>query len=399
MSQVLKWNMFIFAGVQIWVLFLQQISASIAAVGGIQSIVRILHRDETFAIKRIVVAGGAFFIIRIIGVFYSPDFDLAIQHSQYPLLGFLFFFFIDMRDKYGNQVLKRFEQIWLITAIAAAAVGIIKYSMNIESRIGPPFGATVPSGSVSGQPPLGSCTLFAEFLTMTILYFSIPVIRKLNYRKQLYRIIGIVLLGGALLLTFSRSSWLATGAVISSLTLWLNRKLFIILLVLGLLSLLIVPYARERVLQSVNSKDWSTGRVQLWSYAFDKMENHLLMGYGLGSFKTVLTEKERNSLPDTGVGNWHNQYIQIVMESGIIGLVSFLWLIFELYLGMIYGLINITDQYVRGKLIGGIAVLSSVLILSMFETFLSSPVGNVTFFCLMGISVGWMTKDKFSIDG
>ena len=208
-----------------------------------------------------------------------------------------------------------------------------------------------------------------------------------------------MILGGALLLTFSRASWLAIGVVISSLTLWLNRKLFLLILLLGLVSLLVLPYGRERVLQSINSQDWSTGRVQLWGYAADNMENHLLMGHGLGSFKSILTEKERNSLPDTGVGNWHNQYIQIVMESGIIGLVSFLWLIFELYFGMFQGIINITDQYVRGKLMGGIAVLSSALILSLFETFLSSPVGNVTFFCLMGISVGWLCKSGDSSDG
>lgn len=356
--------------------------------------VGLLRRDNPLVVKRIVIAAFLFLAVRIVSVSYSPDFERSVNYLQYPVLGLLFFLFIDWKNSLGRENLKLFEQIWFWAAVAAAVVGIVKYGIGIEARIGPPLGAIQVKPAIPDQPALGSYSLLAKYLTMTLLYFGTVILMQMKSRSNIYRVIGITLLGIALLLTFSRSCWLAVGFVVSALTLWMNRKLFMILAVSGVVMLLALPYGRDRVRQSINPDQWSTGRSQLWGHAFDKMEGHLLIGNGLGSFKSLMTDSERNSLSDRGVGDWHNQYIQIMVENGIVGLLLYLWLLLELFRGLISGFRNVEDQEVKGRFIAGIAVLSAAMIFSLFETFMSSPVGNVTFFSLMGITVGWLCSEK-----
>ncbi len=373
-------------------MFLHQITASVATIGGIVSAILLFQRPLSHQVKRILWAVTLLYVIRMIGVLYSPNIDHSVNELQYPMLGLLFFAFVNWKQILGRDGLGRFEQIWFWAAVVAAAVGVIKFGIGLESRIGPPFGATRPNLGNPDQPPLGSYSLLAKYLVMTILFFGSRLLLETHFRQIWDKIFGTAILGLGLLLTFSRSCWLTIATVGGLLTFWFNRRIFVVLFLLGSLALIVLPYGRDRIVQTFGSKDWLSGRDVVWSIAYEKIEGHLLVGHGLGSFKSLVTIEDRNRLPDKYIGDWHNQFVQLIMESGLIGLSAFLWLIFELYRGFASSFRRAKNIDAKKGALSGIAVLSGAIVFSMFETFLNSPVANVTFWCLIGISVGYLVS-------
>jgi O-antigen ligase len=198
----------------------------------------------------------------------------------------------------------------------------------------------------------------------------------------------LVSLAIGLFLTFSRSCWLAVAAVYTPVTLFLNRKLFIALLALGIIGLIAVPYARERVRQSLDINQWSSGRAGLWQVAGEHINDRPIFGHGLGSFDSIVTPDIRETLSDKGVGDWHNQYLQIYMESGFIGLVLFLWMLYEFIRLFQMFVWRQADASVRQAGIGGLCLVSGAMLIGLFEDYLCSPSANITFWSLLGYGAG-----------
>ena len=52
---------------------------------------------------------------------------------------------------------------------------------------------------------------------------------------------------------------------------------------------------------------------------------HPLVGFGPRTFTEIFPLFQE--MPVKGVGSWHNDFLQIYMESGLVGLIALLWLI------------------------------------------------------------------------
>src|SRR5271170_432103 len=93
---------------------------------------------------------------------------------------------------------------------------------------------------------------------------------------------------------------------------------------------LLIPTVKERVLtvisdkqvtnyQGINSMEW---RLRVWQSSLPLIEERPLQGYGLTSFKPMSEQ-----FSDIGRNNGaHNAYIEVLFETGIIGLISFIFL-------------------------------------------------------------------------
>jgi len=137
---------------------------------------------------------------------------------------------------------------------------------------------------------------------------------------------------GQLLLTQTRSAWLATFLVFVLYALLFERKYLLYLLLLPLV-VVCMPSVSERLMDlgqgnevvrnaPLNSFAW---RVMLWESAIDWMEpQRLLYGYGLdgfGHFAATFFPMDRTVRWDA-----HNVYVQFLFEIGIVGLLCYLWL-------------------------------------------------------------------------
>ena len=102
LSILFRWNLMLMAVIQIWALFLQQMTAVIAMIGGIRSCIYIIQYEETNHIRRIGWAVFIFLMIRTAGVLYAQDIERAVEDMQFPLLGLIFFSFTDWQNQRKN---------------------------------------------------------------------------------------------------------------------------------------------------------------------------------------------------------------------------------------------------------------------------------------------------------
>lgn len=68
--------------------------------------------------------------------------------------------------------------------------------------------------------------------------------------------------------------------------------------------------------------DITSGRMKLWSRAFNLFKDNPVFGIGWGNFKLHLTDTY-NAFNDGQLSNAHNNYLQLLCETGIIGFILF----------------------------------------------------------------------------
>jgi len=111
---------------------------------------------------------------------------------------------------------------------------------------------------------------------------------------------------------------------------------------------------------------------------------HPLFGFGPVTFREIFPLFEK--LVDKNVSSWHNDYLQVYMESGIIGLLSFLWLGFSVFYCSIEIFISkLVDDYNRDLAFALMLAMGGLYATGIVGTFIFSPITSLLYQILLGI--------------
>jgi O-antigen ligase len=137
----------------------------------------------------------------------------------------------------------------------------------------------------------------------------------------------------ALILTYSRGSWLGWWASIFSFGVMLKRwrEIWVILMVVGLLLAFATPLHERLFTLFRPQTDFSINERMLAIDAGLKLGlNHpvLGVGYGRGRLREGLRELQKNGATEIGhIAHTHNMYVELFAQTGLLGLGAFLWLL------------------------------------------------------------------------
>lgn len=201
---------------------------------------------------------------------------------------------------------------------------------------------------------------FYLLLVISLLFYRLKASTQhpSSGKRWLYGAYMLLLLG-LLLLTKTRSAWLACAFVFGVYGVMFERRMLLYLLAAPLLALLI-PDVRDRLLDltvtndydpyaQLNSFDW---RLEIWKAGLAWMQPlSLLIGYGLNSFvfySPQFFELAGNSNPGA-----HNVYVQWFFETGTLGMISMLWLF--------YCLLRVLSRRLAVDRVGTTIIVSLVL--------------------------------------
>lgn len=192
---------------------------------------------------------------------------------------------------------------------------------------------------------------------------------------------------GLLLLTQTRSAWIACAAIFVMYALFFERKYLLYLLLMPVVAALI-PSVRERILDllggngddvyayaRLNSFAW---RVLLWEAGLRWMEaSHYLFGYGLEAFRF----HSQTFFTLAGGIDWspHNLLVQILFDMGVVGLVAYLFTFWRM-IGRLRGLVTV-DRLAAVLLI---ATVIAHLIISLSDNIFAYLVFNWYFWFIIG---------------
>lgn len=184
---------------------------------------------------------------------------------------------------------------------------------------------------------------YAPYLVIVItvsfyLWRARPAIVSTSFNKFLP--LYIMLLCFLLLMTKTRSTWVACYLFFLLYAAFHEKKFLLPVLFAPLLALLI-PDVRDRVMDLAQGSDFGSNgygrlnsyawRKQVWSDAINWMsKTHYFFGYGLSSFihySTNIVRANAFQLQTVEI-NAHSVYVQLFFELGIFGVLAFLFLLF-----------------------------------------------------------------------
>lgn len=209
---------------------------------------------------------------------------------------------------------------------------------------------------------LGEYFLLIIPIAVAGFFIAKPLIIKLFYIGAT----GVMLL--CLFLTYSRGCYIGI-AVAAAVFLVLYDKRFIFL---GVLALFLMPFILpetmlNRILSIGNMEDSSTSyRVYIWMGTIAMLKDYWFTGIGPGesAFNVVYPMYGYNGI---GAPHSHNTFLQVMCDSGIIGIIVFITLIYQYYKALFVAFMAEKDRESRFLILAGLSSISGFLVQSMFD--------------------------------
>lgn len=232
---------------------------------------------------------------------------------------------------------------------------------------------------------------YAEFL---VLAFAVTL-ALVFAEKGVLRYVAAVLLvaqATALLLTYTRGSWLALALGLGIAVIMIDVRLIWPFAVTGAAMVPLVPGVLDRVASIFSLEGTASFRLMLWEVAGASIASRPVFGAGLGRFYDAFRETVL-SHPELTIGyliyGAHNSYFQLAAEVGILGGIAFAWMVFgSCRMGAFYNMRMAGNM--RARLVN--AALTAGLVAFAVNAFTSNafqhPRGAVFFFVLVGIQAG-----------
>jgi O-antigen ligase len=200
-----------------------------------------------------------------------------------------------------------------------------------------------------------------------------------------------ILLSGTLLLTFSRGGYLGLlfGLAIFFFLSWQRmkiseKKFFVSLAFLAVVLMAVFGNLFiGRFVSIFNFSEGSNlGRLGIWQESISLVQKNPILGIGLGNYSLALNfnENYRNAVSS------HNLYLDILTETGIIGLSAWALFFWNGFKDSLLGIKKkIKESFVLS--LGIIGSLSYFLIHSFFETSIFNPTILSFLMVIMGLTV------------
>jgi len=237
--------------------------------------------------------------------------------------------------KGNNNILTTLSKVFVFSAFISFSLSFLfgLYRMIFsEKNINSIYITYNHLAELFGVQPL----YLAVFYLLAII-FCIDLIRSKQPYKKLYRIFGIILFIGIVLLSSRTSLFLSVIIILikifaNSSTLKIRNTiiLFFSIFAVGIVLTFSIPTLKNRVLkfnENVSSYSGISLRTKIWKNTFEVIKDSPIYGHGFGLSQTKLVEQykkinfRRGFINDY---NSHNQYLQTLLDSGILGLVVLL---------------------------------------------------------------------------
>lgn len=235
---------------------------------------------------------------------------------------------------------------------------------------------------------MGNSNIFAQIIVMFVPFFAAVVLSARGWQKKMLFTVAAIPSFIALLMTYSRSGYVGLAIAVFVFVFLVKRSLVPFFIVLGILA---VPFLPDTVLRRIstitNLQDSSiTYRFDIFESMWMVIRDFWYTGVGLGSDAVQRVTQNYQYLTKSAPLHSHNVYLQVWVETGIVGLISFIgWMIrtVKKSLRVVYD--TDADIYLRMVLIAGVSGLTGILAIGLVEYIWYYPRAMMLFWIFIGI--------------
>jgi O-antigen ligase len=193
----------------------------------------------------------------------------------------------------------------------------------------------------------------------------------------------------ALFLTGTRAAWLALVVSVFLIIFFKNRKLIPIFILLGIACFPLLPdqiTKRIMTLTKLGNDSSSQYRIKIYKSVIPIIKDYWYSGLGLGNEVFANIYKKYYRFTGSGtIAHSHNLFLQIWLEMGIMGVLSFLWFIIRMFKKSIKAIFGEADKAVKNVLVAGVASIAGALLMGMTDYVWFYPRGMFIFWAVIGI--------------
>jgi len=274
----------------------------------------------------------------------KAGFFFVLKYFEYMIVFFMVVNYVETPDQ-----AKRLLFCLFLTCFIVSMYGLIQIPGG--ERVSAPF------EGARGEPnTFGGYLVFMGAVAVAL----IDHLKDMRVRLGLAVLLVVLLI--SLLYTQSRASYLAVIPAYLVFSLLSRRRFYLIagLIVALALSPLIIPrVAKERIAFTFMQPE-AKGQIQFGKVRLDTSASARVIGY-----KEALSDWRKSPILGYGVTGYtfmDAQYPRILVETGIVGLLAFAWLIYALFRVGINTWRDAQDDLIRGLSVGLIAGLVGLLV-------------------------------------
>ncbi len=170
-----------------------------------------------------------------------------------------------------------------------------------------------------------------------------------------------------------------------------KRKYFLLSFILASLCLILTPIIKNTIVDVLPQEDksinsWEIRKDYIWPKAWEAFLSSPIYGAGLGNDYTVTSPVKTHQ--GYHVYSTHNDYLTILVETGMIGLILYIWLIISIFKTMLVNIKYLGNRTHKSLCLAGISILTSFLTGGFFEHLLQSPAIGAYAFTIIAMAHG-----------
>ncbi len=369
-DQVIWWNIL---ALILFLIFSVAAGQALAIILILLSIIKVVKEKKTGIQKNpLVILFVIFIITRILAVSFSEYPQKSLPSLNKEIFFYLVFFaIINLPGIIKKENIILIIRLFIFTALIASLTGTAKVLFGIDERA---------SSTTSGYYTFGMylCVIFTMILVL-------GRNKEIIISRVVWGTVLILLLIG-ILFTQNRIHWLIAGFFVLIIGIMRERILLAATFVTLLIVIIVTPSLSERLYQLIHFTQNFSDRDVIWKGAFQLFDQHPLLGFGTKTFKDIFPLF--NQLADKGINSWHCDYLQVYMEGGTIGFISFVSLVGSLFFFGIRNLKRLEDDKfyldVNLSILAGLSVLFTT---AFVGSFFFDPICSILFQVLFSIQV------------
>ncbi len=319
----------------------------------------------------------AFDIFTLLILIFGAVRILSIVLSQFPsdsvqsyykdaLFYFSFFAFSFYLKAMRKDKLEKIVYIFIISAIAISIIGLVLFNLKLVER----------AQSFSS----GYATFSSYLITSLGLYIALPFKEERKYAWQA-RSIGMALILAGVVTSMGRTNIFIAGLLFIAGLFFKKIKIkpaIVIAVLTVLISLSSFEMNKKEITNRVDNPTTLSDRNIILKGAVDLAFVHPLLGFGPRTFHDIFPYT--NLLADKGIGSWHNDFIQVYFESGILGELSFLAIIFMfMVIALKYLKGSPANRILKDVTFGSLLGFAALVLSALTAGFIDSPVLSILF--------------------
>lgn len=329
--------------------------------------IEFVGKKDHFKFEKLDGAVLLYFVFIAVGTFSSLTPYFSTKLLLYNLVCVMVYFMISRG--FSKKEIKILIMVFLLGSMLAAALGLYQQLRGVSGEKYWIDEKTNPGLSARIFSFFGNPNVYGEYLILMIALGGATILGSKNWLRQLagLAMTGINVL--LMLLTFSRGAW---GGIILVAIMFLvcyKPKWIPFFMILAMAMLFVLPQTiTDRLLSIFLLKgDTSTNyRVLIWHGSYQLLKDFWDTGVGFG-YGAYLKAYNHYQMGDIYATHSHNTFLQIFIELGIAGLLSFLYLIFKTTVVGLKKVGKVVDTHSKLLLIASVAAVWGLLTHGLVE--------------------------------